>query len=106
MTSRTISLTDARGGQGTTTIAAALALFAAGHQRNALVSADPSTPAIIGVASSGDETVIEVTPTLVLAPESSSAAALAAEVVVIDDRTVTSGPQTDTTPSTTSRSDD
>ena len=50
-------------------------------------------------------TIDLITPTLVLAPESSSTAALA-EVVVIDDRTVTSGPQTDTTPSTTSRSDD
>src|SRR5207302_996364 len=66
MTSRTISLTGARGGHGTTTIAAALALFAAGHQRTALVSSDPSTAALIGVAWSGDDSVIEVTPTLAL----------------------------------------
>ena len=95
MTSRTISLTGARGGHGTTTIAAALALFAADHQRTALVSSDPSTAALIGVASSGDDTITQVTPTLALARESSSIAALAAEVVVIDASAATSGPQSD-----------
>ena len=95
MNTRTISLTGARGGHGTTTIAAALALFAAGHQRTALVSSDPSTSALIGVASSVENTVIEVTPTLALAGESSSIAALAAELIVIDASTATSGPHSD-----------
>ena len=39
MTTRTITITGARGGQGTSTVAAAVALLAAGHARTVLASA-------------------------------------------------------------------
>lgn len=68
---RTITLIGARGGQGTTTIAAALALFAADAQPTTLVSADPTaTAALLGVPLPLAGEWAQVTPTLTLTPGS------------------------------------
>ena len=53
---RTIVLTGARGGQGTSTVAAALAVLAAGHGPVVLRSGDPSaTTALLGLGANQDE---------------------------------------------------
>ena len=50
-----VILNGARGGQGTSTIAAALALYAAGYCTVQLVAIDPSgTAALLGIADPGD----------------------------------------------------
>jgi hypothetical protein len=83
MSRRTISITGARGGHGASTVAAALALYGAGHQPTALVAQDlGSMAALLGVAvpRHGAEDVA-VTPTLTL---SRSAPAASSELVVMD----------------------
>jgi hypothetical protein len=80
MTTRTITITGARGGQGTSTVAAAVALLAAGHARTVLASADPrSMAALLGVPATADLDV-EITPTLRL----SDRPAADDEVLVVD----------------------
>jgi hypothetical protein len=83
MTTRTITITGARGGQGTSTVAAAVALLAAGHARTVLASADPrSMAALLGVpALPADDRDVEITPTLRL---SDSPADGDDEVLVVD----------------------
>jgi hypothetical protein len=82
MTTRTITITGARGGQGTSTVAAAVALLAAGHARTVLASADPrSMAALLGVpALPADDRDVEITPTLRL----SDSPAADDEVLVVD----------------------
>ena len=80
---RMITFVGARGGQGTSTVAAAAALFAATEQRTVLVSDDPAaTAALIGIPLPLGGDCIAVTPTLTLTtrPELHPAA----QVVVID----------------------
>ncbi len=56
MTNLNVILNGARGGQGTSTIAAALALYAAGHARTQLVATDLSaTAALLGIGEPADE---------------------------------------------------
>lgn len=65
---RTIILTGARGGQGTSSVAAALAVLAAGHGPTQLVPDDPrSTAALLGVPITTDEEWAEICPNLVMA---------------------------------------
>jgi len=65
---RTIVLTGARGGQGTSTVAAALAVLAAGHGPTQFVPDDPSsTSALLGVPITTEEEWAEVCPNLVMA---------------------------------------
>ncbi len=67
---RTIALTGARGGQGTSTVAAALAVFAAGHGPTQLVPDDPlSTSALLGVPITTDAEWAEVCPNLEMATD-------------------------------------
>jgi hypothetical protein len=83
MSTRSISITGARGGHGASTVAATLALYAAGHQPTTLVAPDlESMAALLGVAvpSEGAQDVA-VTPTLTLARSVSTASS---EFVVID----------------------
>ena len=55
MNRTTITITGARGGQGASTVAAAVALFSAGHHRTALTSHDPPTlETLLGLARSQD----------------------------------------------------
>jgi hypothetical protein len=82
---RTITLTGARGGHGTTTVAAALALYAAGHVPTALVSTDPAaTAALIGIPLAVAGEWVQVTPTLVLTPDPTIPGDFRPEAVVID----------------------
>jgi hypothetical protein len=68
---RTIVLTGARGGQGTSTVAAALAILAAGHGPTQLVPDDPrSTAALMGVVPVLDKEWVEVCPNLTMATNS------------------------------------
>lgn len=64
---RTITVTGARGGHGATTMAAALALFAAKHGRTTLVAHDRWAAAVLLGMPEGDEEVVEVTAGLSLA---------------------------------------
>ncbi len=81
MTIRTITITGARGGQGTSTVAAAVALFAAGHARTVLASADPrAMAALLAVPARAADDEIEITPTLRLADRPSADD----EVLVVD----------------------
>ena len=67
MTPRTIALTGARGGHGTTTVAAALALFAARHGSTVLLADDPtSSAALLGVVHAPADAGLQVTENLVL----------------------------------------
>ena len=53
-----VILNGARGGQGTSTTASALALYAAVHRRVQLVATDPSaTAALLGVTDSGSDEI-------------------------------------------------
>lgn len=66
---RTIVLTGARGGQGTSTVAAALALLAAEHGPTIICSEDPTTTAaLIGIPLALDEECVSVRPGLAIAP--------------------------------------
>jgi len=88
---RTITVTGARGGQGTSTVAAALALFAAGRGPTTLVAADRrAMSTLLGVPDQGDERVV-VTPTLTLAA-ATEAWIEPTLVRVIDAGTTTAGP--------------
>ncbi len=66
---RTIQLTGARGGQGTSTIAASLAVLAAGHGPTLLCSNEPATAAtLLGVPLPlTDDPEVEIAPNLDLA---------------------------------------
>ncbi|MGH3370199.1 MAG: hypothetical protein ACRDPR_09365 [Nocardioidaceae bacterium] len=66
---RTIQVTGARGGQGTSTMAASLAVLAAGHGPTLLCSDEPAiTAALLGVALPiSDDGVVEVASNLDLA---------------------------------------
>ena len=67
MTARMIVLSGARGGHGTTTVATALAVYAAGHRRTALVSADAtSTAALIGIPMPIDTVSPKLAPVALL----------------------------------------
>jgi hypothetical protein len=65
----TVTIAGARGGQGTTTVAAALAIFGAGHTPMRLVS--PDAPAVLGLPEPlGAWEAVEVAPNLSLTPPS------------------------------------
>jgi hypothetical protein len=69
MHQQTITIAGARGGQGTTTVATALAIFGAGHRAVRLVSVD--APAVLGLPEPhGVWEPVEVAPNLTLAPPS------------------------------------
>lgn len=64
---RTIELIGARGGQGTSTVAAALAVLCAGHAPTVLVSDDTAAAAaLIGIPAPLDDDLVQLTPNLVL----------------------------------------
>jgi hypothetical protein len=66
---RTIQVTGARGGQGTSTVAASLAVLAAGHGPTLLCSDEPAiTAALLGLPLPlTDDPVVEIAPNLDLA---------------------------------------
>ena len=65
----TLTLVGASGGQGTSTIASALAVFSAGYRPTTLVSADPAcAAALLGVSPALDGEPTDVTSTLRLDP--------------------------------------
>lgn len=67
---RTLAFAGAKGGQGTTTIAAATAVLAAGHVPTTLVAPEASDAAtLLGLPRTADGGPIQVTPTLWLSPE-------------------------------------
>lgn len=67
MTTLNVILNGARGGQGTSTIAAALALYAARHADTQLVARDPAaTAALLGIATPVDGEPAAVTDRLTL----------------------------------------
>lgn len=79
--SRTIAISGARGGQGASTVAAALAVLAAGHHRTTLVSDEPDVAAaILGIPRPLHGDAIEVTPTLTLG----ETPAVGTEITVVD----------------------
>ena len=83
---RTITLHGARGGQGTTTIAAALALFAADAGPTTLVCDDPTaTCALLGVPAPLGDDWAQVTPSLRLDPSGSQPASQGLDATVIVD---------------------
>jgi hypothetical protein len=68
-----ITLTGARGGQGTSTVAAALAVLCAGHAPTILRSDDPTTTAaLVGVPVPLGDGWIDVCPNLTLVPNSAA----------------------------------
>ena len=80
---RTITLIGARGGQGTTTVAAAIALFAAVQEHTVLVSSEPvAAAAVLGVPAPDGPAPVEVSPTLLLAAHDSAQVPVAGVVVV------------------------
>lgn len=83
---RTIQVTGARGGQGTSTIAASLAMLAAGDGRTLLCSDEPvMMAALLGVARPmSDAEVVEVAPNLGLAMTAGSVSLPEYNVIVID----------------------
>lgn len=94
MGQRTITVVGARGGHGATTVAAALAVYAAGHVPTQLVAADTDTAAaLLGVPAPCGPESVQVTPTLTLAEHADDEA----EVVVVDAGTAaqvgTGGPE-------------
>ncbi len=94
MKTRTIVHTGARGGHGTTTVAAALALFAARHQPTVLVSSGPSTAAFLGLPPS-DGHVAPVSQNLVLVADPAEAIETGPQIVVIDAQTAVGDDETD-----------
>lgn len=67
---RTLAFSGAKGGQGTTTVAAATAVIAAGHAPTTLVTPEASDAAtLLGLPRPDDGGPIQVTPTLWLASE-------------------------------------
>ena len=84
--SRTITLHGARGGQGTTTVAAALALFAAESGPTILVSDDPTaTCALLGIPATLGDDWAQVTPNLRLDPSGAERASHDRDATVIID---------------------
>ncbi|MFP5327696.1 MAG: hypothetical protein ACLGHT_09480, partial [Acidimicrobiia bacterium] len=78
---RTLAFTGAKGGQGTTTIAAATAVLAAGHAPTTLVTPEPSDAAVLlGLPRPPDGEPIRVTQTLWLSSEAVEGSA----VTVVD----------------------
>jgi hypothetical protein len=85
MTTRTILLTGARGGHGTTTVATALALYAAGHGPTALVTGEVgSAAALIGIALPVTDESVEVAQNLVLTTTAAATSGTTLQTVVID----------------------
>lgn len=67
MTTLNVILNGARGGQGTSTVAAALALYAAGHADTHLVARDPAAAAaLLGIATPANGESAPVTDRLIL----------------------------------------
>jgi hypothetical protein len=92
---RTIQVTGARGGQGTSTIAASLAVLAAGHGPTLLCSDEPAiTAALLGVSLPlTDDDVVEVAPNLDLATAAAgSVTPPGYNVIVIDAGRIPTGP--------------
>jgi hypothetical protein len=89
---RTITFTGARGGHGTTTVAAVVALQAARTAPTVLVSPDTAAACALLGASGGrdDGHAIEVAPNLLLAAERPDAGH--DSIVVVDEGTLTSKP--------------
>ena len=84
-TTRTISLAGARGGHGTTTVAAALALFAAGHRPTALVSSESTAAAaLLGVPLPMNGDPAQLAPNLVLAADPTVLSEDSPEIIVVD----------------------
>ena len=84
---RTIQVTGARGGQGTSTIAASLAVLAAGHGPTLLCSDEPAiTAALLGVTLPlSDDDVVEMAPNLDLVTAAGgSVTPLGYNMIVID----------------------
>jgi hypothetical protein len=87
---RTITFTGARGGHGTTTVAAVVAMHAARHASTVLVSPDTNAAcALLGASCSGDP-AIDVIPGLSLAAERPDTAD--SDLVVVDEGTLASTP--------------
>ena len=85
MSTRVISVSGARGGQGATTVAAALALHAAENGPAILVSTEPASAAsLLGVPLGPDGEGVHVTPGLVLAPYPLAPDELRPATVVVD----------------------
>ena len=83
---RTITLHGARGGQGTTTIAAALALFAAESGPTTLVCDDPTaTCALLGIPAPLGDDWAQVTPSLRLDPSGPQPASHGIDATVVID---------------------
>lgn len=75
---RTIAFTGAKGGQGTTTVAAATAVLAAGHAPTTLVTPEPSDAAtLLGLPGPADGGPVQITPTLWLSSEAVEGTAVA-----------------------------
>src|SRR4051812_30317113 len=93
---RTIQVTGARGGQGTSTIAASLAVLAAGHGPTLLCSDEPAiTAALLGVAMPlTDDDVVEVAPNLDLATAAGGGSVTPPgyNMIVIDAGRIPTGP--------------
>jgi len=92
---RTIQLTGARGGQGTSTIAASLAMLAAGHGPTLLCSDEPAiTAALLGVTLPlTDDDVVEVAPNLDLATAAGGSVTPSGyNMIVIDAGRIPTGP--------------
>jgi hypothetical protein len=67
---RTLAFAGAKGGQGTTTIAAATAVLAAGHAPTTLVTPEPRDAAtLLGLSGPADGGPVQITPTLWLSSE-------------------------------------
>jgi Mrp family chromosome partitioning ATPase len=78
---RTITVVGARGGHGASTVAATLAILAAGHAPTTLVSADTrAMAALLGLPRPDAGELVAVTDTLTL----TDAAGPAGEITVID----------------------
>lgn len=79
MTEQTITVAGARGGSGTSTVAAAIALLAARHASTELVAADlDTTAALLGLTTTQDGAApIEVVPRLTLTSTPSGSASIA-----------------------------
>lgn len=94
---RTIVLAGARGGQGTSTVAAALAVLAAGHGPTLLRSNDPATTAaLVGIPLPLGDEWIDVCPNLTLVPRTlDTEGAAAYDTVVVDAGRTASRPAED-----------
>lgn len=97
---RTIILTGARGGQGTSTVAVALSVLAARHGPTLLRSDDPTaTAALVGIPLPLGDERIAVGPNLAFAADTAGPDATATyETVVIDDGRTPTGPFDDPQP--------